>query len=360
MEKNKQYWEKLAAYLSGNLNNAEREEVEGWRNASKQNESDFLEAKQVWENSGVHLRLNNAETDEEWRKLQSRLNEGSTEGRAIPLFGVKSIWFKVAASLFLIAGILYIFWPAEQMVSISSDDEVATVYLPDSSKVWLNVHSTLRYSQSFNEEHRNISISGEGYFMVRPDSVKPFIIKTDLASVRVLGTSFNVKEDSAGVVLTVAEGTVSFSSTKSNEEAIVEANEKAVITPENNLSKSHNDDPAFAAWREHNNAVYEHEKQNPASYLVNNYSWEKNVLNLSVIEGILTNTAGLAVYDDIVLKVTYTKPNGKVSTSRITIFDTVEVGESVNYQKRLLDIFTDTKKVKVEIESAKVVSSARH
>lgn len=237
---------------------------------------------------------------------------------------------------------------------------MATIYLPDSSRVWLNVGSTLIYSEEFGEQSREVRLSGEGYFMVRSDATKPFMVQTALASATVLGTSFNLREDSVSATLIVAEGKVSFSSYDATnaameENIIVTANEVAVVNEAGNVSKSTNKDHSYRAWRKSNNPLYELEKQNPSVYLVNNFNWEKNKINLSVIEGTLRNSADLAVYRNIVLNILYTKPNGSVAKKKLIIEETVPPGNIVTYKKRLFDMFTNTQGVQVEVVSVEVV-----
>lgn len=64
--------------------------------------------------------------------------------------------------------------------------------LPDGSIVWLNADSKLSYSESFSRKNRNVRLEGEGYFEVEHGE-HPFVIQTDSAQIKVLGTKFNVK-----------------------------------------------------------------------------------------------------------------------------------------------------------------------
>ena len=66
--------------------------------------------------------------------------------------------------------------------------------LSDGTKVWLNSDSELRYPVSFGKDMRRVSLSGEAYFEVAPDSTSPFIVQVDERfEVKVLGTRFNIK-----------------------------------------------------------------------------------------------------------------------------------------------------------------------
>lgn len=68
-----------------------------------------------------------------------------------------------------------------------------TVELPDSSKVILNSGSSLYYADNFGDSTRTVYLNGEAYFDVTRDKNKPFYVKTNDATIKVLGTQFNVK-----------------------------------------------------------------------------------------------------------------------------------------------------------------------
>ncbi|GAA4137513.1 hypothetical protein GCM10022216_13570 [Sphingobacterium kyonggiense] len=70
------------------------------------------------------------------------------------------------------------------------------VELPDGSIVNLNSKSSLKYQANYMED-RNLTLSGEAYFEVKPlliaEKKAPFQVKTELQTIEVLGTAFNVK-----------------------------------------------------------------------------------------------------------------------------------------------------------------------
>jgi len=83
------------------------------------------------------------------------------------------------------------------------------IVLPDSSVVYLNSGSQLSYPNVFDRE-RHVTLTGEGYFIVRSDSLHPFVVHTADISVKALGTEFNVKAypEERSVETVLVSGTV--------------------------------------------------------------------------------------------------------------------------------------------------------
>lgn len=84
------------------------------------------------------------------------------------------------------------------------------INLPDGTRVWLNSQSSLKYPIHFNGNKREVELSGEGYFEVHKNHI-PFIVKTKMQEVKVLGTHFNINsyEDETTINTTLLEGSVS-------------------------------------------------------------------------------------------------------------------------------------------------------
>jgi ferric-dicitrate binding protein FerR (iron transport regulator) len=68
----------------------------------------------------------------------------------------------------------------------------AFLTLPDSSSVWVNSNSTLRYPGTFDGAERIVELDGEAYFDVAKRDGQPFVVKTEKYHVEALGTVFNV------------------------------------------------------------------------------------------------------------------------------------------------------------------------
>lgn len=76
---------------------------------------------------------------------------------------------------------------------VMGKESKGSVVLPDGSTVWLNANSELIYPEHFGTDNRLVKLEGEGYFEVRKDSRKPFLIEAGDMTIKVLGTRFNVQ-----------------------------------------------------------------------------------------------------------------------------------------------------------------------
>lgn len=84
------------------------------------------------------------------------------------------------------------------------------VLLPDSTVVWLNAGSSLRYPTAFRGQERRVKLEGEGYFEVHRDAVRPFRVEAAGTEVTALGTEFNINAyaNERASVTTLTEGKV--------------------------------------------------------------------------------------------------------------------------------------------------------
>lgn len=105
-----------------------------------------------------------------------------------------------AAAVILLLAVSYFTFPTLLIKSnqISTKaGQIQFLELPDGSTVQLNAVSEISYSKEWDE--RMLHLKGEAFFEVEKGN--KFIVETDLGTVEVLGTSFNVKvrKDQFGV-----------------------------------------------------------------------------------------------------------------------------------------------------------------
>jgi len=106
------------------------------------------------------------------------------------------------------------------------------IQLPDGSTVWLNADSKLNYDKKFNNTLREVQLTGEAFFDVVKNADKPFIIHTQSADIKVLGTQFNVKSypGDKTTETSIVKGQVEVTLTKHfNKKYFLKPNEKMVV-----------------------------------------------------------------------------------------------------------------------------------
>lgn len=132
-------------------------------------------------------------------------------------------WWRAAAVLAPIIGIGALLWfsrpssptagnTAGPVLAVASKkpDSKRFILLPDSSTVVLREGSSLKYPAHFNGDTREVTLIGEGYFDIRNQPGKPFLIHSGKLVTTVLGTAFNIKAypGQESVTVTVKRGKV--------------------------------------------------------------------------------------------------------------------------------------------------------
>ncbi len=135
------------------------------------------------------------------------------------------VWqpWAVAASLLIVfgSGLFFLFGDSKHSPSIkishtitTSKDEQKEILLADGTKVTLYPESILTYPDTFSEESRNVSLSGEAFFEVAKNEQLPFVVTSGNIETQVLGTKFNVQayEYQENVKVTLTSGKVKVAS----------------------------------------------------------------------------------------------------------------------------------------------------
>ena len=127
----------------------------------------------------------------------------------------------------------------------------AQLTLADGSKVWLNAGSTLNFPTRFVEGKRQVTLVGEGFFEVKANKEKPFIVSTSTYDVKALGTSFNVHayNQSKEFETALLTGKVEISDRMTNRSISLTPNNRAVIG-DDGLSVIPIESVDYFLWRE--------------------------------------------------------------------------------------------------------------
>lgn len=127
------------------------------------------------------------------------------------------------------------------------------IVLPDGSVAWLNAASSLRFPTAFTGKERLVELTGEGYFEVKKDASKTFIVSlNENTTVKVLGTIFNINayRDEPFINTTLLQGKVSISA--GNNQAVLKPGQAAEIAAGKTqiVIAENADTEAAIAWKE--------------------------------------------------------------------------------------------------------------
>lgn len=245
---NKIQFEELAIrYFTGDLDSEGILLLEDEIRQSEEAKKTFDELKEIWAASTTQEELDSYDYKAAYQRFLHKISEDSDETdedqkEENPRFYHIYRWIGgIAASLLILFGATYLSYQQGQknLQNTFADIVVATpngsstsVNLPDGSIVKLNGGSRISYSQGYGVDSRIVNIEGEGYFEVKKDSTKPFIVNSANIIVKVLGTKFNFcdypKETQALVALD--EGKVNMTCIESKQEITLLPNQHVVLT----------------------------------------------------------------------------------------------------------------------------------
>ncbi len=218
----------LVKHLLGEASASEAQQVERWLQQDAANAVYYNQLKDTWEKSLQLAAVSTADENKAWERFRARLQE-EKQSAAPVLRGFS--WKRMAAAAAIIIGIAAGLWwftgqqPHE--VSLASGRAVLTDTLPDGSVITLNKESSVLYASAIRPGQRKIALKGEAFFEVVPDAKRPFVVNVADMQVTVMGTSFNIKEDSATVEVLVETGIVKVK--KNEAEVTLKAGEKITV-----------------------------------------------------------------------------------------------------------------------------------
>ncbi len=185
------------------------------------------------------------------------LKNNQSEKRQIPFY------FKVAAILIILLSTSFTSYFVYKSILLQNNSltcetvvpfgSQSRITLPDSTVVWLNSGSILKYDNSFAYNHRTVRLTGEGYFEVKKDVDNPFLVVTKKMKIKVLGTVFNVRsytnEDETEVNLIKGRVNVLIENKTKCQSIKLLPNEKLVYNSNtNSISLSETDASRSALW----------------------------------------------------------------------------------------------------------------
>ncbi len=243
-----------ARILSGEATPEEVTLHEKWLAADPLNSQEWEEMVNTWNVASDAVRFSEVNANDAWKKVKKQIKPAE-----------KAVWYTlpvfqgVAAAVLLALSVaaLWLWLKPGNLIEYRHVTVLSTygedVVLPDGSVVSLNAGSSITYTDPFTPELRLVNFSGEAFFQVEGNPEKPFVIETNYITVKVVGTSFNVRSwpNQNASYVDVSTGTVEVS-VKSDINSMpvsIKSGNRAVYNRSNGILEKTPGDPNFLAWK---------------------------------------------------------------------------------------------------------------
>ena len=228
MEQNR-FWDLLAKKKSGEATPEEQLELKQYfiQNASLAEATKQIDA--LWNSSfQPGEEISKQQTALAWSHLQQKIStplpiEPDT---AIAIDHSRQpikMFYRVVAAAAVFLAIISTGWllirshqkdqQVKQNIVSTKNGSKSKIELPDGTQVWLNAGSKLIYDENYGKQYRKLQLVGEAYFDVVHNAEMPFIVKTGVMDIKVLGTAFNIRSypDDATSEATLIRGSIEVS-----------------------------------------------------------------------------------------------------------------------------------------------------
>lgn len=231
----------LQLYFEGRTTDEQSRLITEWLNADDANMKQYLRLCRLHEisiwNDNLHITTTSLKRKATWHNIW----QDAIKIAAVFILGFTlSYWFAPISPKGVEMQTMYV--PAGQNAQLT---------LADGSRVWLNAGSKLVFPTNFIEGKRQVHLEGEGFFEVKSDGEKPFVVSTPHYDIKALGTSFNVSAYAQSKTFETAllTGIVEISDRTTNHTISLKPNTRAVLV-NNDLSVISLDSPDYYLWRD--------------------------------------------------------------------------------------------------------------
>jgi|GEM_PF-1750140 len=232
------YPEEVRNFIAGNCSAADKEFVKEWVKEDPTREKELQELKRVWQLTADLELTDENEVEQAWSVVKFKMDQSHADkplelsshsrdhNRSKNNDGWKT-FLKVAALLLVAAGIyaVYNYQDTDPKKVVTKEQvyestvraeygEQVRFRMRDGTVVTLNAGSKIRHDNQFGDKNRELHLAGEAYFEVNNEGQKhPFIVKTEDARIKDIGTKFNINayEEKETTEVVVSEGVVEVS-----------------------------------------------------------------------------------------------------------------------------------------------------
>jgi ferric-dicitrate binding protein FerR (iron transport regulator) len=223
--------------MLGEANAEEQALVEEWLSDDMANARQYNDFKTIWEESRKLATISTVDENGAWERFKNSVQAPKQKETVVKTMRPLAL-MRIAALFILIVGgavLGYQMFRDKRVENLVVASQKAPLIdtLPDGSVVTLNKHSSINYPSKFKGDTRTIALKGEAFFNVTPNKKKPFIIHVNDVSIRVVGTSFNVRSEGGVTEVIVETGRVQV--TRNNKTVELKPEEKLKIEQQDSV-----------------------------------------------------------------------------------------------------------------------------
>ena len=201
--------EKILRYLQNDCTTDESEEVIRYLNDLDNDSEIRKKLFSLWLNNNFQLKSEELNFEDLLEKVHGRIVElpdNELANRFNKFVSISGKWLSRVAAILFLPLLLVTIWSFHHSNSRLKSSPVTWVELttptgaktnfelPDGSHIWLNDGSKIKYPSQFEGNQREVKLEeGEAFFSIAKDESKPFIVSNRNASVKVTGTTFNIR-----------------------------------------------------------------------------------------------------------------------------------------------------------------------
>lgn len=248
--------EMLISYLLNEVSADDARQIDEWRRFNIENERRFEQFRLIWESSKNFKSDAGIDAYASLQKVKQRAAEAKEQQVKVVPMRNRFSGLKIAASIIFIAACAWIWLAkfANPTIQIESKAAIRIDTLSDGTIVTLNKNTLFDHPEKFNGDQRLVNlVSGEAFFNVAHNKAKPFIIAAGKASIKVIGTSFNVKSKNGKVEIIVETGLVQVTNRVSDVIIMLKPGEVALFDPQTGkFTQQHTPDNLYQYYRNKN------------------------------------------------------------------------------------------------------------
>jgi len=237
--------------LDGQASGPELEQLQEWLLADPLHQREYDDMLTIWEKSPGALRHSSFNTHHAWARINEQIQQKSKPQQPTVRVARLTATVKWMAAAAVLLGIVATGWYllgnqlGWQVITAATNQ---SVQLPDGSTVLLRQGSILKYPSTFDAGERRVQLTGEAFFQVTHHAQQPFLITTEHAAIKVLGTSFLVNAQPAKDEVVVVTGKVSVTDkAREANQVVLEAGKRTVLK-NNQFAQDIVTDSNYLSW----------------------------------------------------------------------------------------------------------------